>query len=214
VRPAFKPATLFALTTCVLLGTTRNSAGENPCLSVFVYNDAQVSPGVLSKAELRAAMIFARAGLDIIWLNRAHEMSDHASSMSTIPAPDHLMLRITPHGASSTSNAVFGMAFLGPDGTGRYGDVFWERVQELHTSYQVDLARVLASVMAHEIGHLLLGSNGHSISGIMRARWESSELRQVAMGTLVFLPWQEQRMRATAAKSRALLVSSRGTPAE
>jgi hypothetical protein len=53
-------------------------------------------------------------------------------------------------------------------------------------------------VMAHEIGHMLLGSHAHAISGIMRGHWESSELHQIAMGTLLFLPLQEQRMRLRA----------------
>ena len=49
---------------------------------------------------------------------------------------------------------------------------------------------MLGSVMAHEIGHLLLGSHAHAISGIMRGHWESGELHQIAMGTLRFLPWR------------------------
>jgi hypothetical protein len=32
---------------------------------------------------------------------------------------------------------------------------------------------MLGSVMAHEIGHLLLGSHAHAISGIMRGHWSA-----------------------------------------
>jgi len=73
-----------------------------------------------------------------------------------------------------------------------------EGQQALQTSDDVDLAGILGSVMAHEIGHMLLGSHAHAISGIMRGHWESSELHQIAMGTLLFLPLQEQRMRLRA----------------
>ena len=73
----------------------------------------------------------------------------------------------------------------------------------------VDLTGILGSVMAHEIGHLLLGSHAHAISGIVRGHWESGELHQIAMGTLRFLPWQEQRMRLRVAEWGARLVSNR-----
>ncbi len=69
---------------------------------------------------------------------------------------------------------------------------------------------MLGSVMAREIGHLLLGSHAHAISGIMRGHWESSELHQIAMGTLLFLPWQRQQMRLRVAEWEARLVSNRG----
>ncbi len=94
----------------------------------------------------------------------------------------------------ATSDAAFGVAFLAADGTGRYSDVFWKRAQELHANSNVDLGEILGSVMAHEMGHLLLGSNAHAINGIMRAHWESGELRRLAMGTLLFLPEQAKRM--------------------
>ena len=187
--------------------------GQNRCLSIFVYNDAQVSEGILAGAEVRAAMIFSRSGFDLNWVNPGHEGSEHASSLcSEIGGPSHLVLRIIPHVASSTSDAAFGVAFLGPDGTGRYGDVFWERVWDLHTNYKVDVPPILGSVMAHEIGHLLLGSHSHAISGIMRGHWESCELRQIAMGTLLFLPWEEHRMRTRVVELGALLASSRHGP--
>ena len=67
--------------------------------------------------------------------------------------------------------------------------------------------RILGSVIAHEMGHLLLGSSAHAISGIMRARWESAELHRIAMGTLMFLPEQSKRMHARIAMSKASLVS-------
>jgi hypothetical protein len=92
--------------------------------------------------------------------------------------------------------------------------VFWKRVQELHTDFQVDPAGILGSVMAHEMGHLLLGSHAHAISGIMRGHWDSTELHKIAMGTLLFLPSQEHQMRTRAAESGALLTSGRDRPAQ
>jgi hypothetical protein len=210
VHQALKRVTLFALTIYVLLGTTPVNARQYPHFTVFVYDDAQISSDVLAPAEQRATLIFVRAGLDLNWVNCPGVNTDHTlSSCDWTGGPDHLVQHIITHVASSTSDTAFGVAFIGPDGTGKYCDVFWKRVEELHTSDDVDLAALLGSVMAHEIGHLLLGSHAHAISGIMRGHWESSQLHQIAMGTLLFLPWQEQRMRLRVAEWEARLVSNR-----
>ena len=162
----------------------------------------------MSRAEEQAAKIFSRAGFDVIWLNCAGKnLSPDIAASNKIEDTGHLVLRIISYPASSTSDAAFGVAYLAPNGTGRYGDVFWERAQQLQAKWKADLGGILGSVMAHEIGHLLLGSNAHAISGIMRAHWESGELRRIAMGTLVFLPEQAKRMQMRMGESRAYLVS-------
>lgn len=210
---AFTAVTLFVLATCILLGSTPASVAENPQLRVLVYNDAQVSPGILTGAEQRAAEIFSQAGFDVNWVNCNHlDSNGEASGCNVVEGSGNLVLRIISHVASSTSDAAFGVAFLGPDGTGRYSDVFWNRAQELHADSNVDIAGILGSVMAHEMGHLLLGSNAHAISGIMRAHWEAGELRRINMGTLVFLPQQGKGMRARIAQRRMLLISSPESP--
>jgi hypothetical protein len=55
--------------------------------------------------------------------------------------------------------------------------------------------RVLGHVMAHELGHLLLGSNAHAEIGIMRPRWFGQQLRAVERGALFFSPEQALLMR-------------------
>ena len=203
---AIKAVILFALAVFAV-GSTQ-SFGQNPQVTVFVYDDVQVPPDTLTGSEQGAAKIFSRAGFDVVWLNCTHADSSGSAACDENDRPGHLVLRITSHGASSTNDTAFGVAFLAADGTGRYGDVFWERAQDLHVKWKVNLAEILGSVMAHEMGHLLLGSNAHAISGIMRAHWESGELRRIAMGTLVFLPEQAKRMHIRMDESRAYLVSS------
>lgn len=209
----FNPALLLAVTTLNFLALTPASAEENPQLTVFVYDDARLSPDTLARAEQRVAKIFSNAGFDITWLNcpALNNVADVAAC-GKIEGPAHLVLHITTHVAETTSDAAFGMAFLGPGGTGRYGDVFWKRAQELHENSRVDVAAILGSVMAHEMGHLLLGSNAHALSGIMQPRWEARELRRLGMGALLFMPEQARRMRARLAESMATLIASRDRP--
>jgi hypothetical protein len=177
-------------------------------VTVSVYNDAQVPTDILARAEQQAASIFSRAGLDVTWLRCTHINSGvRAAACNGFDVPGHVAVRIIARTASSKSDAAFGVAFLAPDGTGRYSDVFWKRAQRLHANSNVDLAGILGSVIAHEMGHLLLGSNAHAISGIMRAHWESDELHRIAMGTLMFLPEQSKRMHARIATVESALIS-------
>jgi len=82
------------------------------------------------------------------------------------------------------------------------------RAQELGVTSNQGVDRILGSVMAHELGHLLLGLNSHSVTGLMRARWGNDELRCLDMGTLVFLPEQGKRMRARLADTSSARISS------
>jgi len=106
--------------------------------------------------------------------------------------PTHLAVRVVP--GRSTSE-VFGVAFLSADGEGCYSDVFFDQAMELHATWSVALAEILGTVIAHELGHLLLGSNSHSGVGIMRAHWQGEELRRLSRGGLGFTNEQAGDMR-------------------
>jgi len=99
--------------------------------------------------------------------------------------PTHLAMRMT-NGSRNSTGEVFGVAFLSAEGTGCYSDVFYDRTLQLHADWKVSLADILGSVMAHELGHLLLGSNSHAGTGIMKARWQGEELGLLSRGNLRF----------------------------
>jgi len=108
--------------------------------------------------------------------------------------PARLAMRIAPRSASSAGE-VFGVAFLSDEGTGCYSDVFYDRALELHADWNVSLSDILGNVMAHELGHLMLGSNSHSAAGIMRAHWQGEELHRLSRGNLWFSSEQANQMR-------------------
>jgi hypothetical protein len=41
--------------------------------------------------------------------------------------------------------------------------------------------------MAHELGHLLLGTNSHAVDGLMRAHWDWDNLQAAERNELLFL---------------------------
>lgn len=163
-----------------------------PAITIFVYNTAHVSQSDLARSEQEASMIFRETGIPTKWI----DCSTSPPQVCHQPLGAHqFVLHIVPSGKTST-DAVMGVAFLGPDGIGRYSDVFFTRIEQMHRDSGASTARLLGSVAAHEIGHLLLGSHSHSATGIMSARWNKQELQRIDRGYLRFTSEQAARMRS------------------
>ena len=167
----------------VIVSTVAGYA-QSAKFSVALYNDAGVAQPVLQKAEAVASTLFERAGVQVSWESDGRPEFGRRFS-----------LRITPSTIPAMQASIFGVAFLSAEGEGRYADVFYSRVLQLHNDNNVSIPEVLGTVMAHELGHLLLGSNAHSETGIMQGQWRSPELDQLQKGVLLFTAEQARRMR-------------------
>ena len=183
----------------VLLCGTMAMAGRGdqdlPKITVLVNNSAGVSRTVLRKAELDAGQIFHAAGVEIEWEDCSSDVA--VDVCRQVPGANQLVfvLHIVPTGKTST-DSVFGVAFLGEGGIGRYCNVFFDRVEETQREAGIDVAHLLGAVAAHELGHLLLGSHGHSNVGIMTPVWRERSLREIDMGIFFFTREQVVLMRA------------------
>ena len=67
-------------------------------------------------------------------------------------------------------------------------------------------ARLLAHVLVHEIGHLLMRTNGHSPDGVMKAFWSNADQTRIAYRPLPFLPDDVVMIRSGLALSSAIRV--------
>jgi hypothetical protein len=89
----------------------------------------------------------------------------------------------------------FGFALYPSDGFAGVANVFSHSTEEFAKratpSYQV----ILAHVMAHELGHLLLGVGSHSAAGIMHVPWTKKELERMAQGSMLFSSREADRIR-------------------
>ena len=154
----------------------------------------QLSPAGLRPAERVGAPAPAWSGLDC----------------ARFEWPAYLAVRIVPRSMHSASE-VFGVAFLSEEGIGCYSDVFYDRALELHADWNVGLSDILGNVMARELGHLLLGSNSHSGTGIMRAQWQGEELRRLSRGSLSFTSQQASHMRGKLNGANAVALTARSS---
>ncbi len=189
------------------------SAREHPqsstvSLAVSVFNDAGVEPSVWSQAQSRATEIMRRSGISLTWLDcgfPASRMPD--PNCSAISYPTHLSVRVVPK-VSPLNGHIFGQAFQDAAGEGNYVLVYYASITAFRATTTVPAGELLGCVVAHELGHLLLGTASHSPNGLMSAVWQDPELRQAVRGNLFFTGGEGERMRirfaAATARLRAL----------
>jgi len=188
------------------VGSARTQArgGAEPSLQITarVYNYAAVSRETLLGAEKESSRIFREAGVEVAWLDcptsHAEEekypacaapMGAMAVDLRVVPAP--MAERLRSNGEEA------GMALPSArTGNASAAWVFYQRVEELAESEVASSSQILGHAIAHEIGHLLLGPNAHSRTGIMRGNWDRRYLQEASQGQLLFTRDQAGRIRA------------------
>jgi hypothetical protein len=181
------------------LGVKRS---EELKITIRVHNYVELSPALLMRAEEVATRLLLDARLTPVWLD-CRPMAENTVRDSGCNVPLQkaaLVLRVLPRPATSRMTSdenAFGEALV-PDGggSGTYADVYPEGVNEIAERAGVSNTEILGRVIAHEIGHLLLGTNSHSSSGLMRARWSPKDLAPTAQNTFCFTPRQAESVRA------------------
>src|SRR5688572_10455532 len=147
---------------------------------VRTYTEA-ASAGDLRAARRTASAILERAGIQVVWLECARpDGATDAGACTQAPRWNELMVRIVSAGSVNGRLGVdtLGFALVDVDaGSGLLATVYADRVRVAAQSAGVDEAELLGRAMAHEVGHLLLGANGHATQGLMRASWSSVDLR-------------------------------------
>ena len=169
-------------------------------------NSAGISRTILNEAEAEARRIFRVAGIDTVWVHCARKASTGDLECRHAPRRNEFVVQIVSTGRTS-SDMVFGEAFLAEDGAGKYSDIFYDRVQKAHAEFGEPISRLLGTVAAHELGHLLLGIHAHSKVGVMTPVWEEETLRHMEMGGLLFTRDQASRMRARISGGETTFIS-------
>ncbi len=176
---------------------TPDAAAVHVRLSVF--NNADISADILAQAATRATAILAQSGVELDWLDCGRpdpsDFSQRATPCSAIGWPHQLSVRILPHGRSVGAD-IFGQAFLDQSGSGAYSNVYFNNLAANREHAQLSDGDMLGFVISHEVGHLLLGSNSHSPSGLMQARWDSAALHSAYHHALFFTDAQSATLRS------------------
>lgn len=176
---------------------------SNPELIVRLYDYTDMEPGTFERTRRQADEILTRAGLRIHWLvcpiseeeaktNRECARRADAATIQMRILSKEMAKKMTNRGIE------FGYAMALPKGFGVIAGVFYDRTVREANSIGLAPHVMLGHTMAHEIGHLLLGQQSHSSSGIMTANWRTKEVDLAKRGGFVFTSQQAERMREQA----------------
>ncbi len=136
-------------------------------LAVRVYDNTGLPPGDKAAALAAAHTILRNAGIAVTW------RGDDA-----VPAPEEVIVRIVTAPAEMFPGSL-GFSLIDVERrAGTLATVYADRVAELAALSSADPGRLLGRAMAHEIGHLLLGTTRHADRGLMRGVWTSVELHR------------------------------------
>jgi hypothetical protein len=176
-------------------------ADGSPRITVRVYNYAGVSRPTLAGAEKEASRIFREAGIETSWQDcpTSHAEEEAFPGCAQLLGPPGVDVRIIPRSMAARLESPrerLGLALPSQGGFASSAWVFFHRVEELARSRIASPRQILACALAHEMGHLLLGPNQHSSTGIMRAHLGPDELKLASQGQLLFASSQRERMRA------------------
>ena len=195
------------------------AGGEKPALSISVrlYNYARVPSGALAQAKAEARRILATADVDSLWLDCSLVPTQFQPAASQDCAGPFgartLVVRLLP--GSTPAKAAFRDTVFGFAEGGSVASVFYKRITDLAQGVDKEdweIPLILGAAIAHELGHLLLGSNSHSPTGIMSGQWDPTYLRLALIGRQLFTAQQAEVIRAEVGRRNHIEVAGDHEP--
>jgi len=130
--------------------------------------------------------------------------------------PLDLVLNLLPRSQAQhlhSQDKILGVAVEATgENFGIFASVFYDNTKVCATQWQLDLPPLLGLAIAHELGHLLLGTNSHSSRGVMRAFWSGKELLAAAQRGPSFSSSEKNRLQITLNARTLAAVSGVVTP--
>jgi hypothetical protein len=151
---------------------------------VSVCTEGHPGAKLVAAAESEASAVFRALEVEIVWTQcQSAPLGEEAARQHwfTIRLRNGKPFFTTP----AVSLDTLGEAFFQDDQAAYLAEVYYEAAQEFASRRDIDAGLLLGCVIAHELGHLLLGP-GHARHGIMRAAWNNLELDEMRFGRLKF----------------------------
>ncbi len=165
-------------------------------MTIRVLDQAKLPAGTIHRMETYVESTFALIDVDVKWV----ECATNLEACRALRRPNEFWLRILGQTPAGTGSDQLGFAQPG-DAVGggiQCANVIYPRVEKLIEHTSIDAYQVLGASVAHEIGHLYLGTNSqaHSKTGVMSGLWSLREIEMARIGELNFTREQGQRIRA------------------
>jgi hypothetical protein len=147
-------------------------------IRVRIY-DTGVLPAARRTPPLAVATgILRTAGLDVLWLVCETMLAGVDVNPCLTPLhPEELVVRFAELADPTDASAGVQLGFSVIDTAtraGTFATIDVDRARRFAGDSRDEVDVVIGRAIAHEIGHLLLGTNGHAATGVMRATWSRS----------------------------------------
>jgi hypothetical protein len=164
-----------------------------PAVVLFLDDRTAVPGPVVARAMTTVTEAFDALGVPLRWRNGRAKSADGAGA----PILIQVILENTP---AREARPV--LAYCAPYAPAiRSIWIRYDRVRDL-ALYQPDLRPLfLARVLAHEIVHVLEGSDQHGDAGVMKAHWTAADSAKLCRRPLEFTPADVERIRLGIARS-------------
>jgi len=160
-------------------------AAKMPNVGVVVRNLGAAPKDVVQKAEAACQQVYRAAGIRVTWINSVEDV--------TWEGPDIVVRAvILPKAPPSRAPGAFGTALRDRQELLLYQD----RIVQFGKIVDLPAHLMLSVALVHEIGHLLLDSDDHTPSGIMRGEWDQDDLNIIRRGQAHFTSDQIRRIKA------------------
>ena len=167
---------LLALSLLSLLLAPRPVGAEAPpTVTIRVVDLAEVGPGPLLVSLDVTQSLFDAVGIMMKWRHCVDGVDDCSDPLLA----HEVWLRVAPgnaeHGGWAdewVSPRALGLSNIGhsPDSS-VMSTIFVKQVTRLAHAAGIGASDLLGHVAAHEVAHLILGTSGHTTSGLMGAHW-------------------------------------------
>lgn len=197
-----KVIAIHLLAVACLTTTTASSSANAGTITVRVYNSAHVPAPTLVAARRTAEAMFRDTGLTVIFrpCGRQSSLADPIDPCGEPLQASEFVVRVidAPAFNPMLHPEAFGVAYVVKEtNRGWLATVFSDRIGGAAGRVGVQADTLLGLVIAHEIGHLLLGVGYHGETGVMRGEWPD-QLLSGARGQWHFSQLEAAAMRQAA----------------
>jgi hypothetical protein len=164
---------------------------DGPVIRVRIYDYANITGDTLVEAQRIAAGFYTAIGVAIDWAKTFHPRArkDRDGDLGRLQDFTINILSRSMEARTVWPKDAIGTVAVAPEGGGRIAYVLYDRLQHAATASDWPVKELLALVIAHELGHLLLPPGIRS-DGLMRPGWDIAELRRTRIRDLAFTPDQ------------------------
>ena len=190
-------AAIVAVVLMTSIRTPASSAVIDDSLLVRIYDNAGILAGELASALRTTHDIMRRADLIVDWVQCRARRDGLVPTVCDQPlsSSDVVVRLIEGSDKGTGERRALGYSLFDSTGISGFATVYVDRVDWLARRAQYPRAPLLGRAIAHEIGHLLLRSNAHTESGLMREVWTAEQVVRNRREDWTFSPDQNGDIR-------------------